>query len=336
MNMEKNKKVFCANCRIESEFYLTNRSVVKVIRDKEYTFNITVALCKQCDEEVSIPGVFDLNAKEIDEQYRKSEGIVTVDEIDNLMKLYNIGKEPLSATLGFGTVTIPRYMEGQVPSKEYSDIIKSALSSPKYMKSCLIKNRHKITDAAYKKAMIATDYLINVFNVSDKMLQIISYIFDRLDEVTPLMLQKILYYSQGISYAVQGKALFNEDCEAWVHGPVYPDVYALFKDFKYSPIDDVKFNVVKNSNYELSKDNKNILDLVLDTFGIYGGKTLEKITHEERPWITARNGYGDNVSSNEIISKDAINDYFTMIDKSYNLNSKKGIEQYIHDILQKT
>ena len=52
-----------------------------------------------------------------------------IDDIERLMKIYKIGKAPLSLALGFGEVTIPRYLEGQVPSKEYSDIMKTALSS---------------------------------------------------------------------------------------------------------------------------------------------------------------------------------------------------------------
>ena len=51
------------------------------------------------------------------------------------MEIYKIGKESLSLALGFKEVTIPRYLEGQVPSKEYSDIIKNALSSTAYIES---------------------------------------------------------------------------------------------------------------------------------------------------------------------------------------------------------
>ena len=47
-----------------------------------------------------------------------------------MMKIYKIGRAPLSLALGFGEVTIPRYLEGQMPSKEYSDIIKATFSSP--------------------------------------------------------------------------------------------------------------------------------------------------------------------------------------------------------------
>ena len=44
-----------------------------------------------------------------------------MEDIERLMKLYNIGKAPLSLALGFGEVTITCYLAGQVPSKEYSD-----------------------------------------------------------------------------------------------------------------------------------------------------------------------------------------------------------------------
>ena len=38
-------------------------------------------------------------------------------DIKKIMDIYKIGKAPLSLALGFGEVTIPRYLEGQVPSK---------------------------------------------------------------------------------------------------------------------------------------------------------------------------------------------------------------------------
>ena len=125
------------------------------------------------------------------------EGLVSMEDIEKLMKIYKIGKAPLSLALGFGEVTIPRYLEGQVPSREYSDIIKAALASPAYMKQRLMENRSKLTDAAYKKSMAAADSIERLFNVSDKMLRVIAYVFERLEEVTPLMLQKLLYFIQG-------------------------------------------------------------------------------------------------------------------------------------------
>lgn len=106
---------------------------------------------------MSIPALMDKDVQEIDEQYRAVEGFA---------------------------------------SKEYSDIMRSALTSPAYMKQKLTENRRKITDAAYKKATAAADSLEDLFCVSEMMLRVISYVFERLEEVTPLMLQKLLYFIQ--------------------------------------------------------------------------------------------------------------------------------------------
>lgn len=70
--------------------------------------------CIECRKETE----YLLQKKEIDEQYRAAEGLVSIDDIEKLMKIYKIGKAPLSLALGFGEVTIPRYLEGQIPSSE--------------------------------------------------------------------------------------------------------------------------------------------------------------------------------------------------------------------------
>lgn len=101
---------------------------------------------------MSIPGLIDKNVQEIDEQYRAVAGLVSPVDIERLMKLYRIEKVPLSLALGFGEMTIPRYMEGQVPSRENSDVIRSALSSPSHMKQKLMENRELLTETAFRKA----------------------------------------------------------------------------------------------------------------------------------------------------------------------------------------
>ena len=43
--------------------------------------------------------------------------------------------------------------------------------------------------------------------------------------VSPLRLQKLLYYCQGWSLALLGRPLFRQPIEAWMNGPVVKDVY---------------------------------------------------------------------------------------------------------------
>lgn len=72
------RRDFCIECRKETEYLLQKREVVKKIRDKQYTFGITVAVCAECGEEMSIPGLLDKNIQEIDGLYRVIEGLVTI------------------------------------------------------------------------------------------------------------------------------------------------------------------------------------------------------------------------------------------------------------------
>ena len=91
---EKGRIDFCTICRKETEYTLQKRNIIKTIKDVEYTFCITVAVCVECGEEMSIPGLIDKNIQEVDKQYRAYEGIVSVDDIEKLMKIYKIGKAP--------------------------------------------------------------------------------------------------------------------------------------------------------------------------------------------------------------------------------------------------
>ena len=150
--MAKKKRNFCTECREKTEYYLTKKNIVKNIKGKDYTFTITVAICTKCGKEMSIPGLIDKNVKEIDEQYRAAEGLVSINDIKKLMETYHlknhIGALCLSLELGFEDETISKYLKGQVPSKENSDIIKTALKSPEYMEQKYIENFDKLVHEA--------------------------------------------------------------------------------------------------------------------------------------------------------------------------------------------
>ena len=323
------KEDFCVYCREVRPYSAVRKNIRERIRDKDYSFVITTYVCGCCHHEMSVPGVFDLNSREIDDQYRRAESIVSIEDIRDLMTIFNIGKTPLSLALGFGEITVTRYLEGQVPSKEYSDVIRRALSCPSFMKEMLLKNREKIAEPAFRKAMRAAEDLEKAFLISDKMQGAIAYIFHALDEASPLALQKLLYYIQGVYSALTGKLMFSETCEAWRHGPVYRNACNLLRDFRYSPADDSRFAVLRCKKDLLSADERHAADLVLGTFGRYGGKVLELIACKEDPWVKAREGYGPDESSGAEISNESIKEYFASVNRKYNLSSEEGLNDYI-------
>lgn len=332
--MKGKVKDFCTECRRETEYILKPVCVEKTIRGKKYKFRVMNAVCTVCGANMCPRGLMDKNVAMIDQQYRQKENIVTIEEIDKLMKLYNLNKSSLSLALGFGEITIKRYLNGQVPSKEYSDRIRQALHSTDYMEKMLDEHKDLLTDVAYQKAKNEIENIRNSFKkVSPKLLAVIYTLFMLLDEITPLMLQKLLYYAQGICMATTHRELFYEDCEAWVHGPVYRSVYDLFRDFHYNPIDDLRFCLFENLANRLDSTEKKIIERIANTFGSYGGKTLERITHTEKPWIRARHGLPDDMGSDAVIDKKSIRIFFDSLAEKYDFQTDEGVKQYISDKL---
>ena len=50
--MAERRRDFCIECRKETEYILQKKDIVKKIKDKNYTFTITIAVCMECGEEI--------------------------------------------------------------------------------------------------------------------------------------------------------------------------------------------------------------------------------------------------------------------------------------------
>lgn len=72
---------------------------------------------------------------------------------------------------------------------------------------------------------------------------------------------------------------------------------------------------IRLSGPKLRKPCKN--NLVVNTFGMYAGKVLERIMHNEEPWEKARKGYGDGIPSSELLPKKHIMKYFVVVNQKY-------------------
>lgn len=121
----------------------------------------------------------------------------------------------------------------------------------------------------------------------------------------PLKLQKLLYLAQGYSYAFYDRPLFNDEIEGWVHGPVVKSVYNKYKDYKYNPI------TISYENINLDQDALDVLKYVIKKYAKYDSKYLENITHNQDPWLSAREGLDPDERSDKTISKQEIANYFT-------------------------
>ena len=101
--------------------------------------------------------------------------------------------------------------------------------------------------------------------------------------LTPLKLQKILYYAQGWSCVWDEKFLFDEEFEAWQYGPVNRLVYDTFKTYKGNEIPLSEGKIPKDyKKYELDT-----IEIVWKNYGHYSANELVEFTHREEPWQSA-------------------------------------------------
>ncbi len=104
--------------------------------------------------------------------------------------------------------------------------------------------------------------------------------------ITHLKLQKLVYYAQGYYAGLIGELLFDENLEAWPHGPVCPALYKEYKAHSYHEIPPEPF-----SENNIDESVGNFLDAIWQVYGKYSGPELEEMTHQETPWIKARQNF---------------------------------------------
>ncbi|MBK5246847.1 MAG: DUF4065 domain-containing protein [Peptostreptococcaceae bacterium] len=328
---------FCEECHEMVAYSTKNVTMEKEIKGKKIEFEAKEAFCPTCKGSLFVASVRDYNLKQMDTAFRTAENLINVDEIQQILDNYNIGKRPLSVLLGWGEVTITRYLDGAIPTKQYSEKLFDILNNPENMDSILESNKHLIADAAYRKgkealARIKSSELLELSS-ENKIDSITKYMLINLVEITPLALQKLLYYAQGFNKVFNGTFLFQDDCQAWAHGPVYSEIYHKYKDFGYNPIDlAVSYD---ESAFNILNSEKEVLDTVIRNFGCYSGKILERMTHSEHPWLVTRNGLSDDSPSNEVIEKELISNYFEQIKQKYNMLSTSDASDYSKDLFEK-
>lgn len=122
--------------------------------------------------------------------------------------------------------------------------------------------------------------------------------------ISNLKLQKLVYYAQAWHLAVYNAPLFDEDFEAWVHGPVIPALYYEYKQFGWKPI----LKEVERPSF--SQELQELLDEVTDEYFACDAFELEQMTHQEDPWIEARKSLPKDEASNVIIPKQLMGDYY--------------------------
>lgn len=323
-------KLYCYYCDKEVDYTVSKEKISITIDNEVIEYIATIAKCNICGNELQHEQYDKLNVGKANEIYRKKKGIISVDEIQNILRKYGISAKVLAKLLGWGEATIHRYLNGMTPLPMYSDklkllkdtyemkkLVEENSNLPLELKQKIIANINNIMEEEKKVLTIdvemVVDYIITFFNENDDTV------------LTPLKLQKLLYYIQGWHLSFYSVPIFLDPIEAWEHGPVIRKIYNKYKEYGCNPIIDMHKN-----NVNIALLSKKIIDNVCKYFGIFDGKFLERMTHKEKPW---RQAY--ELGVNTIITQDNLKSFFDEIRLLFDIASPDKLKKYInHEFIE--
>lgn len=129
-------------------------------------------------------------------------------------------------------------------------------------------------------------------------------------------LQKLCYYAycwyivffndlEAINWACPAeiRTLSTEKFQAWIHGPVLPNLYHKYKEYGWQ-------NIPQTVKPIFPDAIESLLQQVWNAYGRYSADDLELLSHSEAPWINARKGIDrGEACTNEISDMDILRYY---------------------------
>lgn len=139
--------------------------------------------------------------------------------------------------------------------------------------------------------------------------------------LTPMKVQKLVYFAHGWCLALTERPLIRERVEAWQYGPVIPSIYHEFKEAGNGPITSPATDLVNQGgklmfkapsldDYPDDEERRNAREIIGRVFALYGKYSaiqLSNATHASNtPWQKAYREGERKIT----ISNDAIKTYF--------------------------
>ena len=262
------------------------------------------------------------NDIKLKDAYRKKEGLLTSAQIIEIRAKYGISQSDLCLLLGWGGKTITRYESHQVQDKAHDTILKKIDQDPEWFISLLNGSKSNLSEESYRKYLAAATslyeedqdaYLRKAIEANyarflgnqmfhgntdlslDKVVEVIRY-FASSTKVTSLYkvkLMKLMWYADALSYKKRGFAITGLVYQALPMGAV-PVGHNSIIDLKDIPCEEVDmgetnayhFSLSGNQSFPgLSKEEKDILDEVIEKLGKMSKNEIINFMHKEQAYI---------------------------------------------------
>lgn len=272
--------------------------------------------CQDTHERFSTTELDEANLAQVYNQYRAKYGIPFPKEIKRIRKHYGLSAVKMSEILGFGENQYRLYENGDMPSEANGKVLMSIMN-PNVFRTFVENAREQFSVEEYHKLItkVSTEknekypsfciaYLFNINRRSvfngyamqsiDKLKNILLFFIEKENGVFFTKMNKLLFYSDFLTYRLTGKGLTGLTYKAIAHGPV-----PLKWDRIYSFYDEITQEIIQFPNgmegtrmtSKLSPDLNDfndvelkMLNYVYQRFKDDSSTTISETSHHEEAW----------------------------------------------------
>lgn len=251
----------------------------------------------------------DVTVLQIYNAYRVKHGLPFSDELASLRQRLRLSAAKMSAILGLGTNQYRLYEKGDMLVDAVGRYIKMLIGNKSALRDCIENGKGILSANEYRTALaaieetnddIASRMLLqrrdkdNGYAPLDvsRMQHVVAHFLNKLGPLSPTCLNKLLFYTDFVSYRKSGMAISGLSYRALPYGPV-PN------NWKYLPllagIDQQEAEIGTLLSTEVPTDYScfthaeiETLDSVAERFKGMSATAISELSHQEEAWIQGR------------------------------------------------
>lgn len=289
---------------------------VLTFRKEQFRYIHQFYECQDTHERFTTTELDEANLAQVYNQYRAKYGIPFPEGIKRIRQHYGLSATKMSAILGFGENQYRLYENGEMPSEANGKVLMSIMN-PEIFRVFVENARGQFSETDYEKLQVkanewgkekysptVVDYVFgrNRRSISNgytalsisKVKNVLLYFIKKNHGVFITKMNKLLFYTDFLSYRTRGKGMTGLRYKALQHGPV-----PIRWDRIYSFYDEIQQEIVQFSNdregtmlvsslspdmADFSDEEKEILEAVYGRFQKETPTQISETSHLEKAW----------------------------------------------------
>lgn len=272
--------------------------------------------CQDSHEHFTTTELDEINIAQVYNQYRAKYGIPFPEEIKQIRKHYALSASKMSEILGFGENQYRLYENGDMPSEANGKVLMSIMN-PEVFSTFIENARGQFSEDEYAKLIgkaniwrrekfspllvehIFTKCRRSAYNgyatqSIDKLKNILLYFIEKNKGVFFTKMNKLLFYTDFLSYRLTGKGMTGLSYKAITYGPVplhWDRIYSFYDDINQEIVQfkDGRAGTMLVSNIspdmaDFSENELKLLEYVYQRFKKETPTSISNTSHQEEAW----------------------------------------------------